>query len=304
MRNIVFVFMVVTVQMLYAAVETVAGQYCIVNISSGPGSSRYPVSYTNMVSCVRWSEDFKTNKVVLRRILPGSVKTEDGRLLSVDKPFFIGVFEVTQRQYELVMGVNPEDVIISFVGEQSGDCPMTNVSWDDARGTLPCADEGPGQQDFKCAPTSFVGRLSKKIGLSVDLPSELQWEYACLAGGDPVYGKGSNGWGIMSDYVNCYPWPGFCLHGATAVGALRPNRWGLYDMLGNVSEWCRDSFPSNAPPVPGGKLHEKLGCSNMRVLRGGSWMEKLENCRASSRRGMSQDCDFCREIGFRIVVVQ
>jgi len=303
MRIIMFIFMVVTVQILYAAVETVAGQYCIVDISSGPGSSRYPVSYTNMVSCVHWSEDFKTNKVVLRRILPGSVMTEDGRLLSVDKPFFIGVFEVTQRQYALVMGVNPEDVIISVLGEQSGDCPMTNVSWDDARGTLPCADEGPGQPDFKCAPTSFVGRLSKKTGLSVDLPSELQWEYACLAGGDPVYGKGSNGWRIMSDYVNCYPWPGFCLHGATPVGSLLPNRWGLYDMLGNVSEWCRDSFPSNAPTVLCGGLPESRVSSNMRVLRGGSWTEKLESCRASSRSGMPSYFDFGRNIGFRIVVL-
>ena len=203
------------------------------------------------------------------------------RRVTISKPFYLGVTQVTQAQWRAVMNTEP------WEGEsfcQTGpDNPASHVSWDDA--------------------TAFCNGLSKKTGRTVRLPTEAEWEYACRAGtttrfyygDDPDYGKlGDYAWydGNVDDIGESYAHP---------VGAKKPNAWGLYDMHGNVFEWCADWY---ADSYTNADTRDPKGPSSgeARVLRGGSWDGHPQNCRAAYRYGDSpggRDIDS----GFRVVVL-
>jgi formylglycine-generating enzyme required for sulfatase activity len=192
--------------------------------------------------------------------------------------FSMGKYEVTQKQYQAIMGSNPSD----FKGENR---PVERVSWDDA--------------------VAFCKKLSKKTGKNYTLPSEAQWEYACRAGTTTPFYFGES---ITSDLVNydgSYPYgsapKSLYRIQTTDVGSFYPNAFGLYDMHGNVWEWCLDDYQDNYKNVPidGSAL---MNLPKYKVLRGGSWFNFAKFCRSGERLGYLRDTKFSK-LGFRVVLI-
>lgn len=181
------------------------------------------------------------------------------------REFLIGRYPVTQAQWKAVMGANPS----YFKGER---LPVENVSWDDAR--------------------EFCRRLNERFGLTgaalYRLPSEAEWEYAARAGTTTEYAFGET---ISSDLANFDGSQsgdrrkGRYRGKTVEVGSLgAPNGWGLYDMHGNVSEWCEDDFHSSYDAAPSdGRPWVDLVRASFRVNRGGGWYDPAVNCRSASR---------------------
>ncbi|WP_375496380.1 formylglycine-generating enzyme family protein [uncultured Nostoc sp.] len=195
--------------------------------------------------------------------------------------FFMGKYEVTQAQYQAIMGNNPA----SFKGETR---PVEQVSWNDA--------------------VEFCQKLSQMTGRNYRLPSEAEWEYACRAGTTTPFYFGET---ITADLVNydatstyASAPKGEYRQQTTPVGSFPPNAFGLYDMHGNVWEWCQDTWHDSYQGAPNnGSAWVDNGNDNQtRLLRGGSWINNPEDCRSAYRnnndlsRGRHID-----DIGFRIV---
>lgn len=169
----------------------------------------------------------------------------EGTPARMERGFWLGKHEVTQRQWESVMGENPS----YFKGE---DLPVDTVSWDDCR--------------------RFVAKINARLSCDARLPTEREWEYACRAATTTDYSWGQ---ALNGDKANCdgtYPVgteeKGAYLKKTVPVGSFAPNPWGFYCMHGNVREWCHDAYDSSR-----------------RVLRGGSWYHRPANCRSASRDG-------------------
>ena len=241
----------------------------------------------------------------------GSPQGELGRYASDDreaqhkvtltKPFYAGVFEVTQKQYELVTGSNPS--------EHQGDArPVERVSYNMLRGT----DKGKGwPANNEVDGTSFFGILRAKTGLSFDLPTEAQWEFACRAETTTALNSGKNLTSETTsdanmDEVGRYRYNqndgkgGYSQH--TTVGSYLPNAWGLYDMHGNVYEWCLDWYNVSY----GGNAVDPKGASvgTNRDQRGGSWNLNPQNCRSAYRSYNTPISDGSNQGGFRVFLVQ
>ena len=249
---------------------------------------------------------YKTIHLVLRRIpagtfTMGSPRDEVGRVpkapqreplhkVRITEGFHIGVFEVTQAQYHNVMGANPS----KFAGKLEN--PVEMVSWNDVR-----RGQWPGSRP---AADTFLGRLSAKTGLTFDLPTAAQWEACCRAGTKSAL---SNGKGLRSatekapalDEVAWYR------HSAgdetRPVGGKAPNGFGLYDMHGNVWEWCLDWFAD--PPEAALSVTDPTGPAKgaERVRRGGGWNSHPANCRSASGWKNSPD-ERTEMFGFRVVL--
>jgi formylglycine-generating enzyme required for sulfatase activity len=197
-------------------------------------------------------------------------------------PFFIGKYPVTQAQYEAIMGNNPAH----FKGEQR---PVEEVSWDEA--------------------IEFCDRLSQKTGKSYRLPSEAEWEYACRAGTTTPFSFGET---ITTDLVNYdgnYPYgeaPKETYRKETTdVGSFPANAFGLFDLHGNVWEWCLDRWHENyqGAPIDGSAWlteNDNRYQNESRLLRGGSWFNLPRNCRSANRYRDGRDYQ-CSNIGFRVV---
>ncbi|MGB2613139.1 MAG: formylglycine-generating enzyme family protein [Phycisphaerae bacterium] len=194
---------------------------------------------------------------------------EDQHEVTISKPFYMGVTEVTQAQYEAVMGTNPSN----FQGATN---PVEEVSWNDA--------------------TEFCKKLSEKTRQAVRLPTEAEWEYACRAGTKTAFSFGDADTGLGD-----YAWYGGNSGNTThPVGQKKPNAWGLYDMHGNVWEWCADwygDYPKGAATDPQGPAS---GAS--RVLRGGSWNCNPSDCRSANRVSHLFLDSRSSDDGFRVVV--
>ena len=259
--------------------------YCVIDVSAGANATTYPVSYLSDVPEGGWTDEYKTTKLVLRRIEPGEIPTHDA---CITKPFYIGVFEVTQKQYELVTGSNPS----YYKGDMR---PVERVTWNAIRGNSGTYN-WPSVADVDS--NSFMGRLRSRTNLEFDLPTEARWEYACRAGTTSSYNNGGNAEddlktlgrysGNKSDAKG-----GYSEH--TIVGSYLPNAWGLYDMHGNVWEWCLDWY--------GGSLsgNDPIGASSgsLRVDRGGAWDGGADDCTSSYRSNCYPSYAYSRD-GFRI----
>ena len=217
--------------------------------------------------------------------LMGSPENEQGRNQHESpqhqvtlQPFYMSKYPITQEQYQAITRENPSH----FKGKSR---PVENVTWYDA--------------------VEFCQNLSQKTGKIYRLPSESQWEYACRAGTTTPFYFGET---ITSELVNCdgnYPYsnaPKDKYRGETTdVGSFPPNSFGLYDMHGNVWEWCLDIWHINYDGAPtDGSAWETLGDSNIKVLRGGSWSNSSWNCR-SARRYNNDGENLIYYRGFRIV---
>jgi formylglycine-generating enzyme required for sulfatase activity len=215
--------------------------------------------------------------------LMGSPENEAGRR-DTESPqhqvsvpsFFIGKYLLTQAQYQAVMGNNPA----RFKGNNR---PVEKVSWDDA--------------------VAFCQKLTQKTGKNYKLPSEAQWEYACRAGTTTPFYFGKT---ITPDLVN---YDGNYVYAAapkgkyrkqtTDVGTFPPNAFGLYDMHGNVWEWCEDDWQENyiIAPLNGSA---SISQSTRKVLRGGSWFSVPDGCRSAYRDSVDAGFGFFNN-GFRVV---
>lgn len=189
--------------------------------------------------------------------------------VTITRDFYMGVYEVTQRQHGAVMGTNPSRY-------QGLDNPVETISWDDAE--------------------AFCRKLSRITKVTVQLPTEAQWEYACRAGTITPFNTGRT---ISTAQANYDGAAGEVRGKTMAAGSFRPNAFGLYDMHGNVWEWCRDRYA----PYPSGDATDPQGppTGEGRVLRGGSWRHKSRECRSANRDTYRPDRRDSRH-GFRVVV--
>jgi formylglycine-generating enzyme required for sulfatase activity len=198
--------------------------------------------------------------------------------------FFMGKYEVTQAQYQAIMDNNPAR--FQFNGAKN---PVEQVTWDDAK--------------------NFCHKLKQKTGRDYRLPSEAEWEYACRAGtktpfytGETITTELANYNG--SDIYNIYAAEpkGQFRQGTTPVGTFRPNPFGLYDMSGNLSEWCQDRYHPNYQGAPtNGRSWETTFTEDYRIVRGGSWKDVPRYCRSASRAWYSPFFKISH-IGFRVVL--
>jgi formylglycine-generating enzyme required for sulfatase activity len=183
--------------------------------------------------------------------------------VTIREGFYMGRYEVTQAQWQAVMGNNPSE----FKGCDS--CPVEGVSWNDAQ--------------------EFIKRLNaREDGFTYRLPSESEWEYACRAGTTTEFAFGNS---LSSDQANFngnFPsggaGKGVYRQKTTPAGSFQPNAWGLYDMQGNVYEWCEDIWHYDYDGAPAdGSAWLSGGSSDFRILRGGSWYEHAGFVRSAYR---------------------
>ena len=189
--------------------------------------------------------------------------------VKLSKPFYMGVFEVTQAQYTAVMGNNPSE----FKGN---DLPVEKVSWNDA--------------------AKFCAKMSEITKMKVTLPTEAQWEYACRAGTTTAFSFGDS-----DSNLGDYAWyDGNNSKRTHPVGQKKPNTWGLYDMHGNVWEWCSD-WRENSYANAGTTDPQGPSSGEYRVLRGGSWYIIPRSCRSAFRYWFSPGGSYY-DFGFRVVL--
>ena len=211
----------------------------------------------------------------------GADNDEEQHQVTIGKDYYLGVTEVTQGQYEKVMGTNPSYFQKRVIRKSDSSMyPVEQVSWEDA--------------------VEFCKKLSdlpeeKKAGRVYRLPTEAEWEYACRAGSKAAYSFGAN-----SKTLGDYAWFGENSGNQThPVGEKKANAWGLYDMHGNVWEWCSDWYGV----YPKGSVSDPSGPSegSSRVCRGGFWRDGAAGCRSANRGG---DAPSIRggNLGFRVAL--
>jgi formylglycine-generating enzyme required for sulfatase activity len=209
------------------------------------------------------------------RFTMGSADAEDGRSsderqhqVTLSRPFYAGKYEVTQAQFQKVMASNPS----KYAGD---DRPVERVAWATAK--------------------EFCRRLGESTKTAVDLPTEAEWEFACRAGTDMRYYAGQTkeslataGWYTDNSDGTTHP-----------VGRKVGNSFGLYDMIGNVWEWCNDwygEYPRDSVTDPGGPAS-----GSQRIIRGGSWWSYSWKCRSAARDDFGVN-SLDSTVGFRVVV--
>jgi formylglycine-generating enzyme required for sulfatase activity len=196
----------------------------------------------------------------------------------ISRDFYLGRYEVTQAEWQLMMGENP-----SHFRACGPRCPVERVNYFQA--------------------LEFIDRLNRlHPDESFRLPTEAEWEYACRAGTTTPYYTGRQLTTDQANYDGNFPSPGASPginHARTLpVGSFAPNAWGLYDMHGNVWEWCADwhcPYPTRAVSDPIGHCQ-----TDFRVIRGGSWCFNAQSAR-SALRYTHRPQDFGYSVGFRLV---
>lgn len=282
--------------------------YMVVNLSDGA------VSYTDEIPEGGWNVDeYKTTKMAFRLIPAGTFSmgspsgeegrqgNEDVHQVTLTKSFYMGVFEVTQKQYELIAGSNPSS-------NQGNPRPVENVSYNTLRGSVKGA-EWPTGTDVDAG--SFIGTFRSQTGCDFDLPTEAQWEYACRATTTTALNTGSN----LSDESSCPEMdeagryfnnttdrkgdPYYLEH--TTVGCYLPNQWGLYDMHGNVAELCLDWKASRLGTNP---VTDPVGptTGDTRIARGGCYQREALDCRSAARTMSAYPSVSGAIIGFRLIL--
>jgi formylglycine-generating enzyme required for sulfatase activity len=199
----------------------------------------------------------------------GHSKAETQHEVTLTKPFYMGKYEVTQEQWESVMGKNPSDT-------KGGKLPVTQVSWEDCQ--------------------EFIKKLNAKTKGGYRFPTEAEWEYACRAGTTTAYSFGDEITPKDANYFDSK------IDKPVAVGSYKGNAFGLYDMHGNVWEWCEDwygDYPAGAVTDPKGPAK-----GEDRVLRGGSFLTYELFNRSSKRANGSLSLLLKDLYGFRLARTQ
>ena len=265
--------------------ETTPATYCVIDLSAGANATSYPVTYLASPPSGGFNVDaYKTTKLVLKRLEAGTFKMQGSSNVTLTKPFFCGLFEVTQKQYELVT----EAYSSTSYGRGKGNTyPVYYVSYDMIRGS---SNGAKWPSSSAVDSSSFMGKLRSRTGLDFDLPTEAQWEYACRAGTTTTYsyGNSANGdymWYTSNSSSKTHP-----------VGSKSANPWGLYDMHGNVAEWCLDWYGA----LGYGTDPKGSSSGSGRVLRGGCWDYVADGCTSSVRLDITPSVEHFY-LGFRLV---
>jgi serine/threonine protein kinase/formylglycine-generating enzyme required for sulfatase activity len=217
------------------------------------------------------------------------------RTIAFTKSIYFGAFEVTQQQYETVMGGNPSYFSLKGRGQRAvadvatERLPVDSVSYDEV--------------------VEFCRRLSarpeeQERGRVYRLPTEAEWEYACRAGTGTLFSTGDRLSSHQANFDGRYPLPGMeagpGLERTATVGSYEPNAFGLHDMHGNVSEWCSDWYATDAYEQDAGPAGPEAG--ERRVLRGGNYRSIWAYQCRSSIRDSRPPTDHVPRIGFRVVL--
>ena len=235
-------------------VEMGNGLYMVIDLE---GTISAPITYLDAAPSGGWSDDYKTKKIVLRRID------------SASGVYYAGVFQITQAQWAYVMGE----------GDKTSKSPKNGVSYIDIRGSV----KGSQYPDSTAVDiSSFMGQLRLMTGLdSFDLPSDDEWVFSARAGATTKYLCGDT-----TDGLDEYAWYSGNSGNAThEVGLKKANDWGLYDVHGNVWEWCLDWYPGYE--------------GSYRVLRGGAFLTDASYC-AFACRYFNYPSDYWDYFGFRL----
>ena len=205
----------------------------------------------------------------------GDNESKPSHPVKITRPFYLGQYEVTQKQWEAVMGNNPS----RFTDASK---PVERVSWYDCQ--------------------EFIAKLNIKAETDMGkyaLPTEAQWEYACRAGSENKFCFGGDkrkllnyGWHVNNSGSVTHP-----------VGEKKPNAWGFYDMHGNVAEWCRDWYEPDYYEKSPTKDPVGPAAGTVRVVRGGFWGASAWRSR-SAYRDHNSPRRFGRHLGFRLCLVQ
>ena len=293
---------------------------CVVDLTGGSTAETYPVKYYTSVGALPYggitNEIYKSSYLVMNKISDGAFNMGEGVCaVTLTQDFYAGVFEVTQGQWYQVMNAKPSKYNDVSSWQYR---PVEQASYDDIRGS----SVGAGWPTDNSVDTdSFIGRLRTKAGIAgFDLPTEAQWEYACRAGTQTYYsdglatpanttsnaqmnvlgryhyngGKFFDGSNWVDPTSGCSP-----LNGTAIAGSYLPNAWGLYDMHGNVNEWCLDWYQAT---LEGGTDPKGAGAESgsSRVFRGGSWFNTASICRSAFRSSFLPSSRF-NFFGFRLV---
>ncbi len=258
------------------------------------GSSQAQSEQKSAVAETGLSVEVETAKYGIKmRLIPsgsfmmGSPSSEDKRdkdevlhRVTISKPFYIGMYEVTQKQWEEVMGNNP-----SKFKNAGSNAPVEQVSWEDCQ--------------------MFLNKLCDRLGVprgTYRLPTEAQWEYACRAGTSTPFYFGSSFDSSMANFDGHFPYGGASMRiyreKTLPVGSFKPNAFGLYDTAGNVWEWCNDwygDYSSGSQTDPAG-----LGSGSDHVERGGGWNGNARGCRSADRVRSVASFRLCN-LGFRLL---
>ena len=277
-------------------------KYLVIDLSNGSKT------YLADVPEGGWTDEYKTTKLVLRKILGegetatftmGSPTSEAGRIdnetqhsVTLTKPYWMGVFEFTQGQWAAVKGSSPS---CTFSGAAR---PVETVAWADLKGAITSYGE------TSATGSSFFGALRSLAGSEpgLNLPTEAEWEYACRAGTTSAFNDGSeltasdtrksNALDTIAVYDNNSG------NTTAVVGTKAPNAWGLYDMHGNVREWCHDQSverTTDATDLGSAAATDPVASSvssssnPYRVTRGGSWYNYANGCRSARRTARFQE---------------
>ena len=205
----------------------------------------------------------------------GDNESKPSHTVKLTRPFYLGQFEVTQEQWEAVMGNNPS----RFTNPSN---PVERVSWNDCQ--------------------EFIAKLNAKAGTkegNYSLPTEAQWEYACRAGSENKFCFGGDkpglldyGWHVKNSESAAHP-----------VGGKKPNAWGFYDMHGNVAEWCHDWYQTDYYEKSPTEDPEGPAVGTVRVVRGGFWGASAWRSR-SAYRDHNSPRRYGRHLGLRLCLVQ
>ncbi|GCA95934.1 SUMF1/EgtB/PvdO family nonheme iron enzyme [Microcystis aeruginosa] len=250
----------------------------IANVTSTPSPKVAPTPLTNFTENLPKGITLEMVSLPAGQFLMGSPDS-DPDAASDEKPqhqvqvnsFAIGKYPVTQAQYQAVMGTNPSHF------SNNPQNLVEKVSWDDAQ--------------------AFCQKLSQITGKTYRLPTEAEWEYACRAGtttrfyfGDDANQLGDYAWYIGNSQKTTHP-----------VGQKKPNAWGLYDMSGNVWEWCEDNWHNNYIGAPKDGSAWLTNDNHSQILRGGAWYYLPYFCRSAFRISFSRRDGSYNDDGFRVV---
>ena len=227
----------------------------------------------------------KLNKIPAGTFLMGSPETEEGRYgnehqheVTITKAFYMQTTEVTRSQWTAVMGAEPWKGQ-SYIKE-GPNYPATHISWEDA--------------------VAYCEKLSKAEDKTYRLPTEAEWEYACRAGAQTTWSFG-NDEKVLGDYVwydkNAWDIDEKYAH---QVRQKKPNALGLYDMHGNMYEWCHDYYEADYYKSSPGEDPTGPASGSFRVLRGGSWHDDTRHARSAARSRRGADTRGS-SFGFRVV---
>lgn len=222
-----------------------AAPYLVIDLAAGSNAEKYPISYMTEIPAGGWTDEYKTTKLVLKLIPAGTFQMGDGstytstdsyrggnakHMVTLTQPFYCGVFEVSYQQWKLITGESK-----SGYGNGMLNRPVRMVNYNDLRGsTLGAAWPTHQQVDA----TSFIGKLRARTGITFDLPTEAQWEYACRAN-------------------------------SQETTSPNPNAFKLYGMNSLPGEWCLDWFQQTLSGDQTDPVGPTSGLNGARVVRGG-----------------------------------